>query len=355
MGTPHATVLMAAYNAADHIDEAILSVLGQTYEDFELLVIDDGSSDDTAERVQAYADARVRLVSRETNSGAAAARNYGMQLAAADLIAILDADDVAYPTRLERQVEYMDSHRNCGLLGSAFDLIGESGVVHGTNRTPCDTAVIRWKLLLGNVIGNSTTMLRKRDALAAGGYDESLRVAEDYALWVAMAPLTDVAQLPEVLAAYREHVGQLSTTDSDQVVSATTVVAQRALSAAAGYDVSLGAVRCLTNASPQRPVRRATYRECVRAMADALDRMIARDETTRGLKLLLLDEWRHRMTQLCSVAPLALPWVLTASVRLSVKVAGLGGLANGYVAWVMRVVRATLQSVLSAFIRSRGV
>ena len=197
---PGVTVLMAAYNAAEYVGPAIESVLGQTYADFELLVVDDGSTDSTVEIVRSFADPRVRLLSLEQNSGAAHARNHGMRAARADLIAILDADDIAYPERLEHQVAYMDDHPGCSLLGGAFDLIDGSGSIQGTVLSPCETGMIRWRLLTRNVIGHSTVMLRRRDALAAGGYPEDLRNGQDYALWSAMAPLTEVAQLHEVLS-----------------------------------------------------------------------------------------------------------------------------------------------------------
>jgi glycosyltransferase involved in cell wall biosynthesis len=169
---PEVSVVMAAYNAAEYVAESIESVLAQTYTNFELLVVDDASVDATADIVRSIADPRVRLLSLPTNSGAAAARNLALRSARAELIAILDADDIAYPKRLERQVAYMNDHPGCALLGSAFDRIDASGALRDTVHSPCDPVLIRWHLLKKNVIAHSSVIFRRSAALAVGGYRE---------------------------------------------------------------------------------------------------------------------------------------------------------------------------------------
>lgn len=345
---------MAAYNAAEYVGPAVESVLGQTYEHFELLVVDDGSGDSTPEIVRSYRDPRVRLVSLEKNSGAAAARNHGMRAAKADLIAILDADDIAYPRRLERQVAYMDGHPECSLLGCAFDQVDSSGRNQGTFLPPCDTGMIRWRLLTGNVIGHSTVMLRRRDALAAGGYREGLPTGEDYGLWVAMAPRTEVAQLPEVLVAYRDNPRGLTRARAGRHRSDSMRTAQAALSKAAGRDVSFEAIACLYGTPSAAPLRRDHCVEAVGALTAALQKMVACDPSTRGLELDLLQDWRKQVERLGEIAPSVFPVLVALSTRLSLETSGIRGLGAGYPTWLLRSLAFSVRGMQRSFRRSSG-
>jgi hypothetical protein len=345
MDSTRVTVLMAAYNAADYIREAIESVLAQTFEHFECLVVDDGSTDSTAEVVRSYTDPRVKVVALERNSGAAAARNEGLHLAKADLVAILDADDIAYPRRLERQVEYMDDHPNCSLLGCAYDLIDATGAIQGTARWPCETAVIRWQLLTRNVIGHSTVMLRRGEALSAGGYKEGLRNGQDYALWTVMAPLTEVAQLPEVLVAYRDNPQGLTRTRTLQDLSDSIGTSQAALSIVSGREISFEATACLYGMPPASGLRRARCLEVIRALAGALQTMVACDPTARGLELNLVRDWRKQVERLGAMAPSVLPQLVALSTRLSLQTVGIRGLGAGYSTWLLRSLAFSIRSV----------
>jgi hypothetical protein len=336
---------MAAYNAAAYIDEAIVSVLNQTFEDFELLVVDDGSSDSTPEIARSYTDSRVRVVVRQSNAGVAAVLNFGTQLAEADLIALLDADDIACPRRLEKQVAFMSEHSECGLLGGACNLIDESGAHQGSYQPPCDTGMIRWSLLTRNVIVTSTAMFRRSVALAAGGYDERFGVGEDYELWVRMAPITEVAQIPEILVARRLNPHGISTMLRGELRSAASVVSQRALSASVGHPVALQAVRCLAGTRPADQSPKAKCCEAARATAEALERMVAVDETTREIKPMLLRDWRRQMAIMLPIAPSALSCVLATSLRLSLRVAGWRGLLGAYAVWVLNLVAIAVRAV----------
>lgn len=346
MDSPRVTVLMSAYNAADFIGQAVESVLAQTYEDFELLVVDDGSTDATADVVRACTDPRVRLVELEHNSGAAVARNHGLQLAKADLVAILDADDIAYPRRLERQVAYMDDHPNCSLLGCGYDTVDAAGRAQGTLRRPCETAVIRWQLLTRNVIGHSTVMLRRADALSAGGYKEGLRNGQDYALWTVMAPLTEVAQLPEALVAYRDNPQGLTSTSTRRDRSESMRTAQFALSRAAGQEVSFEAIACLYGMPPASGLRRACCLEIIHALAAALQTMVARDATMRGFELDLLSDWWKQVERLGAIAPSVFPSLVVISTRLSLQVAGIRSLRPEYLGWLLRCAAFSIRTLL---------
>jgi len=125
MPTPLVTVLMPVYNAERFLSEAMDSIVGQTLTDFEFLIIDDGSTDRSYEIIRSYKDDRIRLVQNETNLGITASLNKGIQLARAALIARMDADDISYPDRLQKQYDYLTSHPDCALLSTFARVITE--------------------------------------------------------------------------------------------------------------------------------------------------------------------------------------------------------------------------------------
>lgn len=206
---PDVSVVMPVFNGAEYIREAIESLLGQTMTNFELIVVNDGSTDDSAAIVASYNDPRIRLIDRAVNLGLTITRNEGVSAARGEFIAMLDCDDVALPARLEKQLAYMQHHPECGLLGSWFYLIDQNGQVEREQRVVFESAQIPVNLLFHNVFGQSTVMLR-RSLLPEGPYREEFPPAEDYDLWVRLADRHSVANLPETLVKYRIHPGGVS-------------------------------------------------------------------------------------------------------------------------------------------------
>jgi glycosyltransferase involved in cell wall biosynthesis len=154
---PRVTVVMAVYNAAQFLREAIASVLSQTYTDFELIVVDDASTDDSSAILRSYNDPRIRIIRHQTNLGASLSRNDALAAARGELIAIMDADDVCAPTRIERQVEFLQAHPAVGLVGCGiYDNIDASGAVLYTSFLPEPNEAIqralmtRWIASLGS-------------------------------------------------------------------------------------------------------------------------------------------------------------------------------------------------------------
>jgi glycosyltransferase involved in cell wall biosynthesis len=127
MSNPKLTVLMPVYNAASYLHEAIDSILQQTFRDFEFLIIDDGSTDQSIAIVQSYKDPRIRFVRNETNAGIAATLNRGIELASCELIARMDADDISYPDRLQKQYDYMMHDSACALLSTWCRVVTAAG------------------------------------------------------------------------------------------------------------------------------------------------------------------------------------------------------------------------------------
>lgn len=219
---PLVSVLMATYDAAAHLPTALDGILRQTFSAFELVVVDDGSTDASGALLDAAArtDARVR-VHRRPHQGLAAARNFALDVAVGRYVAIADADDVYLPQRLAEQVAFMEAHPDVGVCGSAAELFGTDS---GTRRFPEDDARIRALMLFEPAFVDPSTMLR-RDMLVRAGlrYDTSFEIAADYDLWVRAAQCTRFANLPQVLVRYRQHAGQL-TSGRDRMQRETDLV-----------------------------------------------------------------------------------------------------------------------------------
>lgn len=204
------SVVIPAYNAARYLGEAIESVLRQTHEAFELIVIDDGSKDATAEVALRYAESDPRVAVRSRpNRGVAPTLDEGLHAARHPLVAIMHADDVMLPTRLERQVAFLDEHPEVAAASSFVHYIGPDGRRLGTYRSVLtDPAVVRAKFDAGQVVAmhHPAAMLRREAALAVGGYREGFTVTEDIDLWVRLLEAGHgVLVQPEYLLEYRMH------------------------------------------------------------------------------------------------------------------------------------------------------
>jgi glycosyltransferase involved in cell wall biosynthesis len=209
---PRVTVLLPVYNADRFLDRAIASILAQSFRDFELLAIDDGSQDASAARLEAHArrDPRVRVVRRE-HAGIAATLNAGLSLARGEVVARMDADDVALPRRLELQVELLDREPDVVCVGGAYEVIDAKGRRITRVRPPCGSDEIEAAALEGrSPICHPAAMYRRRSVLAAGAYDVSVPVAQDYDLWLRLMDVGRLANLSEVVLQFRYHPGSLS-------------------------------------------------------------------------------------------------------------------------------------------------
>jgi hypothetical protein len=201
--TPRVTVLMTVFNGERHLREAVDSVLGQSFRDFELLIIDDGSTDGTAALLDTISDPRVRRTRHAENVGLMRSLNHGLALARGELIARHDADDVSEPDRLARQVAFLDANPSVALVGAWYRKIDESGASLGERTLPVGHDQIRWALHFYCPFVHSAVVFRTSAVRDAGGYDEALTFAEDYDLWSRLATVHRVANLPEPLVRYR--------------------------------------------------------------------------------------------------------------------------------------------------------
>ena len=200
---------MSVHNAAPWLREAMESVLAQTAADLELIVIDDGSTDATPDVLAAISDPRLR-VERQEWRGLTQSLNRALRLANAPLLARMDADDVSLPERFERQLAFLDAHPDVGLLGTGCHEISGAGEILRTISPPGDDGAIRRALIRRNPFVHSSVMMRRAALERVGGYDEFLRVAQDYDLWMRMSRVTRLANLPEPLVLRRLTSGMVS-------------------------------------------------------------------------------------------------------------------------------------------------
>lgn len=219
------TVLMACFNAARFVEESVASILGQTFEEFEFIVVDDGSSDETCAILEAFArqDPRLRVVA-SPHSGIVGALNRGLEVCNGDVIARMDADDVAYPERFARQIAYLAEHPEVTVVGSWARVIDEHGQPSTLLTPPESPAGLDGSRRVP--VLNPTVMFRRSAFDSVGGYRAAFSTAEDFDLWLRMREQGFVlANLQEVLLDYRWHGGNVST-DPGRIQSAAATRAR---------------------------------------------------------------------------------------------------------------------------------
>ena len=227
---PEVTVFIPTYNRAHFLPDAVDSILRQTFADFELLIIDDGSTDDTLNVLERYRDRRLRVISNPGNLGSPKTRNRGLDLAEGRFIAMLDSDDAAHPDRLRRQVDFLKNHLDHALIGSGKKRLG-GGFRLGTlmRRRPTTADAVRTRLLFRCCIAHPTVM-GQTEILKRFRYDETFSVSQDYELFVRLADHYKLANLREPLVQVRRHAGQESH-KREQVGDRLKVVLKRQLEA----------------------------------------------------------------------------------------------------------------------------
>lgn len=201
---------MPVYNRQAYVGEAIESLLRQSYTDFEIIILDDYSSDQTREVIRSYEDKRIRLIEMPCKTNIPILRNYGIKLAQGEFIAFLDSDDRAVYDRFEKQVNYLDEHPQCGVVGASYQFFG--AIDRRYDLPQSDEAIVA-SLPFRNPIANGSSMIRKSILDQSQiRYRAEYYVCEDYALWVDLMPHTQFHNLADILLESRAHPEQITMT-----------------------------------------------------------------------------------------------------------------------------------------------
>ncbi|QOV87971.1 glycosyltransferase family 2 protein [Humisphaera borealis] len=212
--SPTVSVLMSVYNGGAYLPPCIDSILGQTFKDFEFIIIDDGSKDDSPAVLKEYADrdSRIRLVVR-ANKGLTKTLNEAYKLSRGKYLARMDCDDVAVPTRFAAQVAFLGDHPDVACTGGYFQLIDGESRLLTTLKPPTDDAAIQADCLAGhNPICHPSAMIRRTAMDAVNGYDERFKTTQDLDLWLRLGEVGKLANVPEVVLKFRLHESSVSET-----------------------------------------------------------------------------------------------------------------------------------------------
>jgi glycosyltransferase involved in cell wall biosynthesis len=207
---PLVSVVIPVYNQERYVAEAVESVLNQTYEQTELVVVDDGSTDRTPEILKGYGDRLTYMPQK--NAGAATALNRGIEAAKGELVGWLSSDDVYEPAKVERQVEHFAKHPQVSLTYTDFNVIDAEGKIRKTVRSPYypERKEFIRQLILGNFVNGSSVIARKAALIDAGLFDPQMTYHADANMWLRLLKHHDFGHVPEVLLNYRWHAGNAS-------------------------------------------------------------------------------------------------------------------------------------------------
>jgi glycosyltransferase involved in cell wall biosynthesis len=279
---PRLSVLMTVYNGGAFLDAAMDSVLAQDFTDFEFVIVDDGSADDSVARIRRRSDPRIRLHASERNLGQTPALNIGLGLCRGAYIARMDADDVCLPGRFATQVAYMDAHPDIGILGAAMWLIDAEGRRFAHAGQPLGDTALRWASMTRNPFNHPTLVLRA-SLLAATGqlFDEQYGANQDYDLWDRLIPHTRIANLAKPVLGYRVHGGNISIRRAEEQMRCGIAFSRRRTLHESGIDIPdrtmAGIYRHIHGSRPQETIPAADPDEALRALLDASEAFFARN------------------------------------------------------------------------------
>jgi glycosyltransferase involved in cell wall biosynthesis len=214
---PLVSVTIPVYNAEKYLNATIESVLDQTYQNFELILVNDQSTDRSKDLILSYTDPRIRYFENPVNMGIVKTRNNALGHARGKYVAILDNDDISLPMRLEKQVEFLESHPDYGLCGSYYEVIDSEGAFTVRIEVPTSTSDINTFLLFNNCFCHSTVMARS-ELFAENKFAEDFELMEDYDLVYRLKQITKLSNLPRFTTKYRVHGKNESIRKAEQML-----------------------------------------------------------------------------------------------------------------------------------------
>lgn len=207
MSHPFISVVMSVYNGLPYLRAAVESILNQTYSNFEFIIIDDCSTDDSLEYLSSLADKRIRILHNEKNLKLPASLNRGLRASRGRYVIRMDADDISFPDRIEKQVAYMEAHPRAAMAYCDMLYFNEKGIIRDFNTNSHSPEGIRATLLFYNIVNHNGVIFR-RDIISGYAYDPQYTVTEDLDLWIRLSRSHSIHYMPENLVLYRVHEAQ---------------------------------------------------------------------------------------------------------------------------------------------------
>ncbi len=293
---PLVSVVMPVYNSERFLAEAVESMLGQTLDDFELIVVDDGSTDGSAALIKSLArsDERIQTVQLPHNRGSAAARNAGLARASGEYFTTLDSDDISQPQRLQTQVDFLRSHTEIDGVGVFAKVVHENLTYKADKTPPTQHALIMLEHFLGDPFVHASVLLPRIHVLDAGGYDESLRYSDDSDLMTRLMGQLRYANIPEFLYVYRRHPSQHTAQQNDRHRDDMLRVLQRRYERIWG-EAPLPAIERIGRIKPWSKLTWRERRWAKRDIERLIDAMIAADWVDAVDRPLLIAETNRRL------------------------------------------------------------
>lgn len=295
---------MPVYNGERFLRSAVGSVLAQTYDDWELIVVDDGSDDSTPDILMSYSDSRIKVLRQEQNRKVAACCNRALSVTSGRYIARLDADDVCLPTRLAEQVSYMEANPDVALVASAAYEINEEGARIGFRPGGLGNCALKLTLVLCNPITHSSVMFRADTARYLNGYseDECYRFSEDYDLWSRIALCGKMVVLSQPLLEYRVHSTSVTTVNWEEQNRQAECVARISLERILGREVDDRTWSAWCRFTKTKPGRSVAFDAGeVRSLRLLVSGMIQRVQHERGGQCRLPWPWAKHALALASL------------------------------------------------------
>ncbi len=258
---PPLSLLLCVHNGAAYLPACLNSILTQSFTDFELIIMDDCSTDDSPAILAALTDPRVKIFRNPENLGLTKSLNLGLELVQGNYIARIDADDTMHPTRLQHQVDFLENNPDYGIVGSFAQQMDADGTPTSIQKMPVTNAEIQWFSLLSSPFLHPTVMLRKSTLDAhALTYDTTFRTTQDYDLWARMLTVTKGHNIPLPLTHLRVHEGAISHTKKAAQFTNHQTIACLTIQARCGIDLPPAIITTLLEAFHQ-PRHSLSWRE----------------------------------------------------------------------------------------------
>jgi glycosyltransferase involved in cell wall biosynthesis len=254
------SIILPAYNAEKYLRKSIQSILNQTYQNFELIIVDDGSSDETFNIIKSFNDSRIRVHKNKVNQGLVDCLNIGASIATGSYLARMDADDISEENRLLEQIAFLERNAEVGVLGTGITIIDSNGRESLRYSFPESHLVIKWALHFYCPLAHPTVMIRSSAVDKSAIYDRNAKYAEDYDLWLRLIDKCRFANLSSSLLRLRKHNSNISLIKNSDHIKKSQLISKRQIEATLLSPVRMEIIRCILSLG----------KDCASASIDAI-------------------------------------------------------------------------------------